>query len=277
MTNYLEEEQAIPSGLFGTARFALRNYGLLGTLARYLLMQDGFRQFVRRGRDAGERAHRRNLLKQFARIQSEVTCGHSPYQFVLIADLILDLEVEGPIVECGAYKGGGTAKLSLLARQTGRHLYVCDSFAGLPAPRDGEEACVEGHGDTFGAHFAQGQYEGTLDEVRANVEQFGSSEVCEYVPGFFEDSLPALDVKPALVFIDVDLISSALDCLENLWPRLEPGGLWLTHEASFPRYVEGLLDPNWWREHLDDDPPVMFGAGSGLSPLATALGYFRKR
>ena len=82
--------------------------------------------------------------------------------------------------------------------------------------------------------------------------------------------------RKCAVFIDVDLVSSARACLRHFWPRLAPGGYWYTHEASFPRYVRGLLDPDWWHENLGADPPLIMGAGSGLSPLAASLAYFRK-
>jgi hypothetical protein len=274
--SYQTEQELIPSGLWQTARFALEHYGWLGTAARFLLLRDELRKFVRRGASDAERRQRRELLAGFQRIQAAVPCGHSPFQFVLIAEMVLGLPVAGPLVECGCYKGGGSAKLSLLARATGRRLYVCDSFEGLPEPRDRGEALLEGHGDTFNVEFRAGQYRGELEEVEANVRRYGAIDVCEFRPGYFDRSLQALDVRPALVFIDVDLVSSARDCLLHLWPRLVPGGYWLTHEASFPRYIEGLQDARWWQEHLGEAPPPILGAGCGLSPLATSLAYFRK-
>src|SRR5437660_187565 len=39
----------------------------------------------------------------------------------------------GDVVECGAWKGGSAANLSLVCRIVGRRLLVYDSFEGLPA------------------------------------------------------------------------------------------------------------------------------------------------
>jgi O-methyltransferase len=43
----------------------------------------------------------------------------------------------GVVVECGCFRGGTTANLSLICRLVGRKLYVYDSFAGLPEAADG--------------------------------------------------------------------------------------------------------------------------------------------
>ena len=196
---------------------------------------------------------------------------------MLLGETILNLDVLGPIVECGCFKGGSTAKLSLLAEHTGRKLYVCDSFCGLPQPDTNEETTfISANSGVPNVQFAAGEYSGSLQEVQNNVRQFGCIDVCEFVPGFFADSLPNLNIQPAWVYIDVDLISSAQDCLRHLWPRLLPGGYWFTHEASFPKYIEGMLDPVFWNECLSQAPPVIFGAGSGLSINAASVAYCRK-
>ncbi len=264
-------------GLRNMARYALGRYGLLGTMARFLLMRAEASRFVASGAGGLDKAHARRLLKAFNRIQAKVQCAHSPHQFVLIAKGILELDVPGAIVECGCYKGGSSAKLSILAKMTNRRLYVCDSFAGLPPPQSSAEARLEGYGYNPGYVYAEGEYLASLEEARQNVASTGCLEVCTFVPGFFKDSLPGLDVQAACVVVDADLISSARDCLKYLWPRTVEGGLWFTHEAALPGYVEGILDPDWWQATLGEHPPVIFGAGSGLSECANSLAYFRKR
>src|SRR5262245_18359085 len=87
-----------PRGFLQTARFALEHYGLLGTVARYLLMKEDMRGFVRRAKSKAERTFRRDLLRKFNRVQRHVTCAHSPYQFVLMAEYLLELDVPGPLV-----------------------------------------------------------------------------------------------------------------------------------------------------------------------------------
>jgi hypothetical protein len=269
-------DEAVPRTFLQTARYALRRYGLLGTVARFLLMREDTKRFVRKANTREEAAFRKDLLRKFAAIQRHVTCAHSPYQFVLMAEYLLDLPVPGPIVECGCFKGGSTAKLSLLAERTGRRLYVCDSFAGLPPAEDERERFLSAHGDQPNYALSAGEFSGTLDEVKENVRRYGCLDVCEFVPGFFQESLANLDVHPAFVFIDVDYVSSARACLKHLWPRLEAGGYWFTHEATFPEYLDGLLNGELWHLHFGECPPVLIGGGSGLALNAPSIAYFRK-
>jgi hypothetical protein len=116
-----------------------------------------------------------------------------------------------------------------------------------------------------------------LDEIKQNIQRFGYIDVCDFIPGFFAHSLPTINVNPACVYLDVDLISSARDCLKYLWPKTVKHGLWFTHEAFLPTYIVGILDPEWWQTTLNDTPPIIFGAGSGLSECDEGLAYFRKR
>jgi O-methyltransferase len=248
---------------------------VMGTAARYLLLRDETRRFLARATTPAERKRRRELLRRFDAIHAQVTCAHSPAQFVIMAEHVLSLDVRGDIVLCGVFKGGSAAKLSVLARQTGRKLYVCDSFQGLPDVPESKSTFV-GYGDQPSYVFGAGEYQGSLAEVRDNIARTGELDVCTFVEGWFADSLPTLAVQPALVFIDVDYISSARDCLRALWPKLAAGGLWFTHEAMFLHYLEGLMDAKWWQEHLGQAPPLLVGAGSGLSAAAPSIAYFRK-
>lgn len=265
------------SGPVNMVRHALQRWGPVGALARFLLMRSETRKFIASGSGGLSQARLRELVARFARIQAKVQCAHSPFQFILISGLILDLDVEGPIVECGCFKGGSSAKLSILAEITGRRLIVCDSFAGLPSPRIEKEARLRGFGQSPDYVFSEGEYLGTLEEVEGNIGKYGCLDVCELVPGFFEDSLRDLDSSPACVVIDVDLISSARDCLKHLWPRTSKNGIWFTHEAGFPDYIAGIMDADWWQSTLGEAPPIVFGAGSGLSECAASLAYFVKR
>src|SRR5262245_37986542 len=63
------------------------------------------------------------------------------HTLVRLGEYLNSLGVPGDFVECGVYKGGSAAVLS---RYLGldRHLWLYDSFAGMPATstKDGEEA-----------------------------------------------------------------------------------------------------------------------------------------
>ena len=264
-------------GFLGMVRTGLERYGFLGALGRFILMQGELRRFAATPQDSTfDSAFRKDLLKKFQKIDRNVICAHSPFQFVLMADYILSLPVKGPMVECGCYKGGSTAKLSLLAKATGRKLYVFDSFAGLPEPEKQAEALVPTHDGEFRSEFHKGDYMGGLEEVKDNIARYGCLDICEFFPGFFDQSMMDFKADVAFVFIDVDLVSSARSCLKHLWPLLLPGGYFFTHEANLPEYLYGILDEAWWRENLNTTPPLMFGAGSGLSNLAECIAYMKK-
>lgn len=235
----------------------------------------GARWFLARSQNQSDRARRRSLLRAFDHVASAVRCEHFQREILVMVDYILSEAPEGPLVECGCYLGGSSAKLSLVARATGRRLYICDSFEGLPAVSKAEASfrTIAGHDNAFG----QGQYSAQLDLVKSNIERAaGDLSVCDFVKGFFSDSLPRLSITPAFIFSDADLISSTRDVLKNLWPALKPGGRFYTHDANIPDFVNGILDPVYWAKEVGMYPPVIFGAGYGCGLFAGGIAYCEK-
>jgi O-methyltransferase len=174
------------------------------------------------------------LADRIGRIHLSLHCAHTHSEAVEIIRAILALtdETPGAIVECGCFKGGSTAKLSLAAAMAKRPMHIFDSFEGLPAPSASaagfEEAQV----------FEQGGYAGTFEEVTANVRQFGDLSVCSFHKGWFEESLPSFDKPIAVAFVDVDLVSSLKTCLDHLYPLLSPGGKFFNHDGHLPTCVD---------------------------------------
>jgi O-methyltransferase len=120
-------------------------------------------------------------------------------EHVALARAILDIprSIQGAVGEFGCFKGLSTCTLSLACKMTNRRLVVFDSFQGLP--KTGESV----HGfDGNTVQYREGQFCGTLSEVRQNVSIYGALDVCEFVPGFFSDSLPhrPQDEHFALIF-----------------------------------------------------------------------------
>ena len=198
------------------------------------------------------------MKRRFKRIHRRIPCAHQPAEAYAIADTIMSpLTPPGPVVELGAYKGGMSAKLAIACQAAGRDFYVCDPLTGQP---EGEtHVTMQGKKKSY----MTGYYAGTQEEV---LEATG-----EYVwlgKGDFEVSLTTLAIAPAVVFMDVDLIRSATSCIRWLWPRMVPGGIWYTHEASVRTFVEAIvpLAPEC----------VLWGAGYGLGPHAANLAYWIK-
>lgn len=205
------------------------------------------------------------LMRRVKRNATEITSATSPMEHLILVGRILSLprSLEGDVVECGCFKGASTASLSLACRATGRRLIVCDSFEGLPevAPDDVVHVNLR---QRWYETYAKGEYRGTLDEVQENVRRYGAIEVCEFVKGYFQGTLPGLGGRYAFVFLDVDLHESLKTCLTHLWPRLEPYGELFTHEAQQLEFVARFFDRQWWRETLGEEAPGLIGAGSGL-------------
>ena len=164
-------------------------------------------------------------------------------------------DVAGCIVECGAWKGGSSANLSLVCRIVGRKLKIFDSFEGLPAAQPG---------DREGKNYRPGDYSGSLGEVRANILRYGALDCCEFVNGWFRDTLPPFDEPVLLAFLDVDLEDSLHTCVRCIWPRLVNSGYLFTDECVGTDYVALFYSETWWRKYFNRTPPGLIGAGTGL-------------
>jgi O-methyltransferase len=223
--------------------------------------------FLRRAGTSEESRERRRLLNQFAQIQKSIRCEHESRELLVMVDYILGKAPAGALVECGCYQGGSSAKLSLVAAMTGRQLYVCDSFQGLPEVSEVDRR----NGFSFGGYAA------TADQVRTNIERHGDFGVCHLVEGFFDESLKALTSIPtAFVFSDADLVSSTRGVVRFLWPTLVEGGRLYTHDANLPDLVRAITDGKWWVEQMGEYAPPLFGAGYGCGFGAGSIGYFEK-
>jgi Macrocin-O-methyltransferase (TylF) len=118
--------------------------------------------------------------------------------------------VPGCILECGVFKGSSTACLSWVCRELDLSLYAADSFAGLPS----------GEG-----HYGTGDFRGSLDEVRRNVNEHGYPEYVNFIQGWYAESLKAFKQDIALLWVDVDLQQSVLDVLNHVFLRLARNGV----------------------------------------------------
>jgi hypothetical protein len=195
-------------------------------------------------------------------------------EHVALAKAILDIpkSVQGVVGEFGCFKGLSTCTLSLACKMTQRELVVFDSFQGLP--KIGENT----HNfDGTAIDYKEGNYCGTLNEVRQNVATYGDIDACEFVPGFFSESLPQRprDERFALVFEDADLPSSVKDVIRHTWKKLEPNCRFFTHEARDYEVVRIFFDQQWWHNELGEEPPGLIGSGIGLplSRIGSGLAY----
>jgi hypothetical protein len=199
-----------------------------------------------------------------------VRTGTSYKTHLAMALKILEIppDVAGDVIECGTWKGGSATNLSLVCRIAGRRLRIFDSFQGLPA-------AVEG--DREAQFYKPGEYCGTLDEVRDNIRRHGAIEVCEFVPGWFNDTLPRLDRPVILAFLDVDLEASLHTCVRCIWPNLVDRGYIFIDECVGVGYCALFYSERYWTKYFDRTPPGLIGAGTGLALGEYYIGPWSER
>lgn len=124
--------------------------------------------------------------------------------------------IPGDFVECGTYKGGSAAILSKYLGET-RHLWLYDSFEGMPntSDKDGEAAK-----DWIG------QCVGAIADVKSVMNAVGTSETSYTIkPGWFETTFGQdRPQQIALLHCDADWYDSVTLVLETFYPQIAPGG-----------------------------------------------------
>lgn len=239
---------------YADARQLLKKVPAIVYLHRLVLGLPTYVRFIIEPRPALPLVARVRLMRRIHRVSHRLQCAHDEVEAVAMIRSILDIpaSVDGVIVEAGCFKGGSSAKLSLAAELTGRKLVIFDSFAGIPANE-------ETHGPT--GHqgpvaFEPGTYAGAFDEVRANIAREGAIDSCEFIKGWFDDTMPHFRRPVAMIFLDVDLASSTRTCLKHLYPLLQPGCVLYTHDAELMRVQEVFADTPFWRDEVGVAVPV---------------------
>jgi len=177
-------------------------------------------------------------------------------------------ETEGFILECGTFKGGCAANLSLVAKMTNRKLLVYDSFEGLPE-------IIQT--DREGKNYNKGDFLGSLDEVQNNISKYGKIDNVEFVKGWFENTLPNLNNKILLAFLDVDLEASLDVCIKNIWPNLIEKGYVFMDEVVGTDYLALFHSERFWKDNFNRHPPGLIGAGTGLPLGEYYIGPYNER
>jgi hypothetical protein len=181
-----------------------------------------------------------------------MTTWERMYALWLAVGHVVDREIPGAIVECGVWRGGSSmlAALTLLQRDDGtRHMYLYDTFAGMSEPTDRDVNVYGLRASDDWASIAANRDDpvlayASLDEVRANMARTGwPTERITYVEGKVEDTLPgAAPAQVALLRLDTDFYESTKHELEELWPRLAPGGVLIIDDYGDWAGARGAVD-----------------------------------
>jgi hypothetical protein len=132
----------------------------------------------------------------------------------------------GDFAEVGVYHG---LSADVICRAKGeRTLWLFDTFEGLPE---------------VGAHdplFAQGTYRGSLEAVKNRLASWNGVHL---VKGLFPQSAePIRDKIFAFVHLDVDIYESTRESLGFFYPRMEKGGIILSHDYGQAVGVKKAFD-----------------------------------
>lgn len=149
--------------------------------------------------------------------------------------------IPGDIAELGVYRGG-SALIICSARLHDRPLHLFDTFTGLPPV------------GPYDSLFFEGKFSRVaLADVKDRFKDY--SQVFFY-PGFFPDTAAAVvDKKFSLVHLDADLYQSTLDGLKFFYPRMNRGGIILTHDYIQAEGVYKAFD-----DFLRDKPEMLLEA-----------------
>lgn len=188
-----------------------------------------------------------HLEERFKKITSNIHCTHKDEELFYLYETLksLNSDPESIILEAGVFKGGATAKLSIIAKEFNKMLYAFDSFCGLPEHSESASNKL----------YPKGAYYGSLKEVTKNLKKYGEIDSCTLVEGWFKNTLPKLDQKVAIAFLDVDLVESTKTCIVNLWPKLIPGGILFSHDGQFDEVQNLIHDKEFWEVTLKTKTP----------------------
>ena len=146
---------------------------------------------------------------------------------------VLARNVPGDLIETGVWRGGATIFMRAVLKAyavTNRRVWVCDSFEGLPEANPTQFPSDAAHQSL---HQDQ-RLAVVLERVKANFARYGLLDgQVQFVKGWFRDTLPALAKEQfAVVRLDGDYYESTMDGLNNLYPRLSPGGYLLIDDYA---------------------------------------------
>jgi O-methyltransferase len=158
--------------------------------------------------------------------------------------------VEGDLIEAGTWRGGASilmrATLDALGA-TERTVWVADSFQGFPAPDGGRPDAADLSPIDYLAV--------PVDDVRANFARLGYERGVRFVPGFFDDTLPALAAKRwSVVRLDGDTYEATWTTLQSLYPGLSVGGHLIVDDYRAVEECRRAVDE--FRAHHGIDDPL---------------------
>jgi len=153
-------------------------------------------------------------------------------------------KINGDIAEVGSYRGG-SAKLICEAKGN-KTLHLFDTFEGLP------DLC---HNDDP-KQFHKGECSASLEDVKSYLKKY--KNVYFYKGLFPSTADPIKNKKFSFVHLDVDLYEATLASIKFFYPRMNKGGIIISHDYISAPGVRKAFD-----DFFKDKPePIIEMSGS---------------
>jgi len=150
------------------------------------------------------------------------------------------LPSEGDVCEFGVAQGATSTLLANEIKNTGKKLWLFDSFEGLPKPTE-KDSLINDIFDLGSMAAYKGTMACPIDMVRLRLAdiQF-PTERTMIVPGFIETTIynTGLPEKVCFAYIDFDFYEPILIALQYLDRVLQPGGFVIVDDYNF--FSEGV-------------------------------------
>ena len=179
---------------------------------------------------------------------------------------VLRAEIPGDFVDVGVWKGGSSMIMKFIDEQLegGRGLWCLDIFDTMDLrviDQDDpiEDRIIVSALDLAREHFSTEGVRTSIAEIEQNFRSFGLDlEGVEFVSGnLIAPDFPFDRVGPiALLRIDCDFYSATKNTLEQLYPKLSPGGTVIFDDY----YLEGFGErraADEFRAQLGDTSPLL--------------------
>lgn len=129
-------------------------------------------------------------------------------------------KIPGAFLEAGVWRGGASIYMAAISKfwKEDRKVWVLDGFQGMPKPNPNCPHEITDYSDLTGLVVS-------LAEVRQAFSKFNVLEKAIFVPGWFHDSVPELEVDQISVLrLDNDYYESTLLTIKKFYPKVPVGG-----------------------------------------------------
>jgi O-methyltransferase len=176
------------------------------------------------------------LLIRYLIIDWNIEHGHSPFEISMVCKELANRYARpGEIcLEAGCWKGGSSAKFSIICKMLGYVCHIYDSFEGVEIR--------EYIGESEDYNYS-GEYSAPENTIRENLRKYGQAEACLIHKGWFRDTLARGSVSSRIkvAYIDCDLAKGTKEALMGIVPCLVDDGCIFSQDYHI-KSVQKLLN-----------------------------------